>query len=195
MTVPPPRDLVPAGRPEVRWHPANPDADTALRLHLAELPGAAEVTVVGRLCPACGSTAHGRPWARRDGVEVHVSLSRAGGHLVTAVCTSGPIGIDIEVIADVTRGWDPAMVLADGEVAATPDQQAWVWAAKEAVLKRRGAGLDTPMGQVRLTDEAGLSLLPAPAGLIAALAGPRVADLLRAGAAAPAGAARRRTER
>lgn len=153
----------------VRWH-STTAADAALRRHAAEVFGPGEVTI-GRHCPTCGSDAHGRPWLRHPATEaVWVSLSRTGDHLVTALSTAGPIGVDLEVIAAVASRWSPDVILAPGERAATPDQRAWIWVAKEAVLKRRGTGLATPMPEVHLAGESGLRAIPAPPGLIAAMA-------------------------
>lgn len=129
--------------------------------------------------------------------EVWVSLARAGGYVVTAVSLRGPVGVDAEVVQDVAHGWSDAVVLADGEsvdgslggwvdgwVDASADgdadtgterddrARARCWAAKEAVLKRRGTGLATPMTHVRLAEEPGLTDLPAPPGLVAVLAAP-----------------------
>ena len=89
---------------------------------------------------------------------------------MTALSTAGPIGVDLEVVADVDRHWSPDLVLADGESAGDADGRAWIWAAKEAVLKRRGTGLVTPMPLVRLDAEIGLRSLPSPEGLVAVLA-------------------------
>lgn len=161
----------------VAWWGADKGGDDALREHVATLLDAEGATLkevrVGRLCPACGSDRHGRPWARWGDREVHLSLARTTGYVVTAVCLDGPVGVDVEVVQDVARRWSPDLVLARGESATTADEQARCWAAKEAVLKRRGTGLATPMTQVRLADEPGLQDLAAPSGLVAVLAGPR----------------------
>lgn len=162
----------------VMWHPvdavAGTTTDDTLRRHVAAVLGcAAEEVRVGRLCPECGSGRHGRPWARAGGTgEVHVSVSRTTGYVVTAFSLDGSVGVDAEVVEDVVRGWSPELVLAPGESATTPLARARCWAAKEAVLKRRGTGLATPMTQVRLADEVGVEDLPAPPGLVAVLAGP-----------------------
>lgn len=132
---------------------------------------AAEV-LVGRACPRCGSGAHGRPWARARGRrdEVAVSLSRCGPHLMTAVRAAGPVGVDLESVAAVARGWDPELVLHPGERAPRTDRgRAAVWARKEAVLKALGTGLATPMSSLDLADVA-VQDVPAPPGHVAALA-------------------------
>ncbi|WP_181009847.1 4'-phosphopantetheinyl transferase family protein [Ornithinimicrobium sufpigmenti] len=143
------------------------------------LLGPGEVAV-GRLCARCGSHQHGRPWARHtagegeDGAsrEVHVSLSRGGGYVVTAASLRGPLGVDVEVVQDVARAWPEDLVLAPGESAGSARERARCWAAKEAVLKRRGTGLTLPMSTVVLRQQRALVDLPAPDGLVAVLAGP-----------------------
>ncbi|WP_192498643.1 4'-phosphopantetheinyl transferase family protein [Ornithinimicrobium pratense] len=135
---------------------------------------------MGRLCPQCGSDRHGRPWARhtrgagagRSSRDVHVSLSRGGGYVVTAASLRGHLGVDVEVVQDVARDWPGDLVLAAGESATSAVARARCWAAKEAVLKRRGTGLAVPMSTVLLRREHGLVDLPAPDGLVAVLAGP-----------------------
>lgn len=66
---------------------------------------------VTRLCPRCGSVAHGRPHVR----GAHLSLSYADGLVLVAVATV-PVGVDVEP--------------------GRPD-----WARTEAVLKCTGEGL------------------------------------------------------
>lgn len=100
---------------------------TVTALHLpgadrGELREAAHRLVVGqvggrvgsrvtRLCPRCGSVAHGRPHVR----GAHLSLSYADGLVLVAVATV-PVGVDVEP--------------------GRPD-----WARAEAVLKCTGEGL------------------------------------------------------
>ena len=147
-------------RPDVAWHAASVDAATAFETHARSLLGPGDVTS-GRLCPACGSDAHGRPWVRHRGQPLHVSLSRSGPHLVTVIADS-PVGVDVEVAPiDV----HPSLVFAPGE---TGDLAA-TWARKEAILKARGTGLTTPMSEVVLADERWWDL-DAPEGYVAALA-------------------------
>lgn len=138
---------------------------------------AVEVTAAdartGRMCPACGSSVHGRPWARvpGHGGEIGVSLSRSGPHLLTAVRLGGGVGADVESIAAVDAGWDPGLVLAPGEehLARTPEARARLWAGKEAVLKLLGTGLRTPMSEVRLVDF-DVRPVASPPGFVAAVA-------------------------
>lgn len=172
----------------VRLHDLAVDADAALRAQVAALAGVpADAVRTGRLCPACGSSAHGRPWARvtgraesiglRNRVEsdagIGVSLSRSGPHLLTAVHLGGGIGVDIEEIAAVDARWDPSLVLAPGEehLARTAEDRARLWAGKEAVLKLLGTGLRTPMPEVRLAD-VDVRQVAAPSGFVAAVALP-----------------------
>ncbi|MGY5765661.1 4'-phosphopantetheinyl transferase family protein [Brachybacterium sp. DNPG3] len=170
------------------WHPVETDADDALRHRVALLLAGAGAGVsvgaaagdraldtsairVGRLCPSCGSSAHGRPWARVAGHAgtIGVSVSRAGSHLLTAVRIGGEIGADVEGIRAVADRWDPSLVLHPSEAAATALDQARAWTRKEAILKLLGTGLRTPMPEIRIADHRVLDI-PAPAGVVAALA-------------------------
>lgn len=167
-----PRDTVGIAR----LHHVEEDADALLRDRVAALLGIAPSDIlVGRACPRCGSSEHGRPWARARGRrdEVPVSLTRCGEHLMTAVGGIGPLGVDLESIAAVARGWDPDLVLHPSEHAryagASPAEQAAIWAAKEAILKALGTGFETPMGALLLADF-DVADLPAPPGHVAALA-------------------------
>jgi len=146
--------------PDVHWHPSATSAGDALSAHARLLRGPGAVSS-GRLCPACGSDVHGRPWLRHEGRSLHVSLSRSGPHLVTVIADR-PIGVDVEAAAiDV----HPALVLAPGETG----DLARTWARKEAVLKLRGTGLATAMSEVVLADESWRDL-PSPGGYVAAVA-------------------------
>jgi 4'-phosphopantetheinyl transferase len=158
-------------RPDVRWHPSYA-ADEALRLHVAAVTGVAPDGLrTGRMCPTCGSDAHGRPWVAGPGLGHHrvgVSLARAGGHLVTAVSPGGgAVGVDVESIAEVDRRWADLEVPTTGEPARDPAGRAAAWCRAEAVAKLAGTGLRAPGAAVpadhRVVD------LPAPAGFAAAL--------------------------
>ncbi|WP_457206249.1 4'-phosphopantetheinyl transferase family protein [Nocardioides sp. P5_C9_2] len=178
---------------DVRWH-RDRTADEALVDHARAATGVgpSRVIEVGRLCPQCGSAAHGRPWVRvpdgRDTRRLEVSVARSGPHVVTALADR-PVGVDVEHVGDVARGWDPALVLALGERADSPLEQARSWTRKEAVLKSRGTGLVVPMSLVVLA-EVDWADLPAPPGYVAA-----VSPAGLAGRAAPSGAATGRTAR
>lgn len=147
-------------QPDVHWHASTTSAADALAAHARLLRGPGAVSS-GRLCPACGSGEHGRPWLRHDDRSLHVSLSRSGPHLVTVIADR-PVGVDVETEA---IDLDPALVLAPGEAG----DVARTWARKEAVLKLRGTGLATAMSEVVLADERWRDL-PAPAGYVAAVA-------------------------
>jgi 4'-phosphopantetheinyl transferase len=152
----------------VRWHDATTDSDDALRTHVAGVVGVEpEVVEVGRLCQRCGSASHGRPWSSHG---VHVSLARSGPHLVTAVSTTGPVGVDVESVADVDRAWDDLSSLLDPGTVALGTARAALWCRTEAVLKRDGTGLSAAPD--RRTVEVFVDDLVAPAGYCAAVALP-----------------------
>src|ERR1700753_3122575 len=113
---------------QVAWH-VDGDADAALRSHVAAVVGTDPHAVrVGRLCAACGSADHGRPWADHG---VQVSLARSGPHLVTAVAFV-PVGVAVESVAPVDGAWDD---LGAVEPADTPAARAARWCRLEAVAK------------------------------------------------------------
>ena len=151
---------------DLRWH-FDLSADLALSAHAVAYLGAGSVEV-GRACPYCGSTAHGKPWLRHAGRLVPVSLSRSQGHVVTAI-SDRPVGVDIESVAAVDRRWDPALVLADGEVAHSADERALLWVYKEALLKARGTGLTVSMTSVAIAG-ADVQRIDTPPGLVGAVA-------------------------
>ena len=152
------------------------EGSEALRAHLG-----ADIEV-GRHCPSCGSTSHGRPWVRlADGTSPHVSLSRCGEHLVTVIADD-PVGIDVESTAAVDARWDPALVLHPDEVPhdlkemrelahdlKEMRQRGATWCRKEAILKALGTGLATPMSEIRVADWQVVDI-EAPEGLAAAVA-------------------------
>ena len=137
----------PAMESSVAWHESTRDADLALRAHVARVLGVAPDAIrSGRLCAECGASSHGQPWATGG---VHVSLSRSGPHLITAVSTTGPIGVDVEAIEAIEAADD--------------------WARKEAILKLIGRGLAVPMSEIEV-GEYDVRDLEAPAGYRAAAA-------------------------
>lgn len=157
------------------------EADDAVAAHLRAEFGPGEVRV-GRLCQACGSSEHGRPWARYLGaVPVPVSLSRAAPHLVTAVWTGGvghrrvAIGVDVEEVVRVEERLRAEDLLAADEVE-TLDRPGWdlarVWVSKEAIAKAEGTGLNRPLPEIGFVDR-DVFALQAPHGFRAALSAGR----------------------
>jgi len=74
-------------------------AEAALvELVAGALSAPADHVRLGRRCPQCGATDHGRPVvvAPIDGRRVHVSIGRTLGRVAVAVGSSGPLGVDIE---------------------------------------------------------------------------------------------------
>ena len=92
----------------------------------AELLRASGATSIGRLCPRCSGSDHGRPWARGGDGATFVSLSYTDGLSVAAWSTSGPIGVDVE--------------RDDGRDAGVYGDLV-TWTRAEAILKATGEGL------------------------------------------------------
>jgi 4'-phosphopantetheinyl transferase len=116
-------------------------AASALGCHPAEVP-------VSRRCSR-GHTHHGRPVV--TGADISLSLSHASRCLVVAVTSAASVGVDVE---DEDPGgpmrWD--LTLSEGELPSTcAGDRVRTWVRKEAVLKARGDGWDTPFAEVRLS--------------------------------------------
>ncbi len=143
--------------------------------HARDLLGPGRLQV-GRLCPVCGSDAHGQPWLRHAGRRIPVSLSRSNGHLVTALLANGDglparrtVGIDVERTDDVAQRVSPDLVRHPDDPATTdPGSLAWLWVAKEAILKASGSGLVRPMTEVAVSARP-VRLINAPPGYVAAV--------------------------
>ena len=158
----------------LRWH-ARPSGrgNDQLAGHVVDVRGPGEVRV-GRNCPRCGSDDHGMPWARHSDRPVAVSLSKAGGYLLTAVrAHPGPLGVDIAQVAQVQRRLHADDVLHPDDTAFLRrwdehERLARAWVAKEALLKADGTGLAVDPTHVRLGDHR-VEWVSAPAGLIAAV--------------------------
>jgi hypothetical protein len=106
-----------------------------------------------RVCPACGSGAHGRPVA--VGVPASVSLAYAADLVVVAWSYDGPVGVDVE----------PAGPPVDDGVG---DRTAWT--RVEALLKATGAGVAS-WPDVELPDLPTALLDPLPDGYVGTVAG------------------------
>ncbi|MBX0300322.1 4'-phosphopantetheinyl transferase superfamily protein [Cryobacterium sp. 1639] len=171
---------------------------------VARLTGVDPASVtLHQVCPHCGEAGHGPlevvfSGAAVPALAVHVSLARAAGKLALAVTAAGPVGIDIESIAELTRAPVADVLLSPAETDAfsaldpgrAPAALAALWTAKEAVLKAAGVGLRVdPRDLTVVLDGAGapvrlagwpsapfpvtaLHLLPAPApvGAVATVA-------------------------
>ncbi|UFU05889.1 4'-phosphopantetheinyl transferase superfamily protein [Ruania halotolerans] len=150
----------------VRWHCAESSTAQALREHLGTalaMPAVADLRV-GHLCPACGGSDHGRPWARVGSLAIPVSAARAGPHLLTVADLDGAaigIGADVEQIASIS---------VDSSLVRHPDESSrellGLWVAKEAILKMLGTGLSVPMPTIRAADFR-VQEIPAPSGFTA----------------------------
>jgi len=124
-----------------------------MRSAVAEaLRTAAGATVLGRLCPRCGSGDHGRPWARDAAGPLQVSVSYAPGLALVAWSRTVAVGVDV-VAADAV----PPDGLTPGD-----------WARLEALAKLRGTGLAAEVGPVGPGES--LAPVPAPPGHVAWLA-------------------------
>jgi 4'-phosphopantetheinyl transferase len=105
--------------------------------------------VVDRTCEICGGP-HGRPRLAKPGLET--SISHSADLVAVALTNAGPVGVDVEVVAE--RGWEPLVPLV-----CTPDEASSVhtsvdfftcWTRKEAILKATGEGLRRPMTELTI---------------------------------------------
>ncbi|GAB3665307.1 hypothetical protein GCM10027596_31280 [Nocardioides korecus] len=126
-------------------------ADSLLRRLAALHTGAAVDQVqVGRLCPRCASSGHGRPHALVAGRDrVWVTLARAGPLTLAAACTDAAVGVDVEAWG-AFDGIDDEAVLHPRERAGSAHDRALTWVRKESLLKAVGVGLTVDPRAVRL---------------------------------------------
>ncbi len=129
-------------RVEVAWGRSD-DGALVRRLVARALGADLDELVERRLCPACGGSDHGRPSVRRGAGNVGwVSLARHAEVAVAVWSPDAPVGVDVD---DVSAGD--------------------AWARREARGKADGSGI-TGADPAHLVTR----LLPAPRGLVAALA-------------------------
>ena len=124
--------------------------------------------IVDQRCERCGGP-HGRPRVLQPS-GAFVSLSRAAETVAVAVSLAGPIGVDIESVAAVSRtGFDDVAfnVFERDALQAVPAlERDWLrarlWTCKEAVLKLSGDGLTVDPREVTVgLGEAGASAVVA----------------------------------
>lgn len=128
-------------------------ASRAVRRRLVDTWLSAEVGQVSRLCPACGSSDHGRP--RLTGPKPrHLSLAYADGLALVAVADRA-VGVDLERAGPAPEGF--------------ADRQAWT--TYEALVKATGEGIRRdPADLDRIDAQTAWLSLPAPyVGTVATL--------------------------
>jgi 4'-phosphopantetheinyl transferase len=115
-------------------------AAALLRLVAAPLTERTAAGVVAdRSCPSCGRH-HGRPHLPGTGLDV--SISHSGATVAVAVSNAGPVGVDVQQVADDAVGELSPLVLAEseaGHVAGARDFFTY-WTRKEALVKATGDG-------------------------------------------------------
>lgn len=129
-------------------------ADLLLARTVASVLGVSPTDfTVSRLCPSCGSAAHGRPLVLSNSGPgaPFVSLARADDLIVVAISTAGPVGIDVErVDAPAFCGFDE-VALHERERARTVRERAITWTRKESLLKATGHGLRIDPRQLEMS--------------------------------------------
>lgn len=137
-------------------------AAVTLRRAVAAVTGfAAAEVVVDRTCVGCGRP-HGKTTLKTLGIEA--SLSHAGEVVAVALTTIGPVGVDVERVAEIDFARLDEQITAPGELASASRLEVFQrWTRKEAVLKAVGTGMDTAMAEVRLgLAEGGHTVLACP---------------------------------
>jgi 4'-phosphopantetheinyl transferase len=128
--------------------------------YLSVAPGS---IVIGRdLCPACGNGDHGPPLITFPAQDLAFSLSRSGGFALVAVAQRGPVGADLEVVAEHLPLDDVVLrvmsvreraYLATLAVATRRTAFFRCWVRKEAVVKACGVGIVTHLADVDVAPE------------------------------------------
>jgi 4'-phosphopantetheinyl transferase len=110
---------------------------------------------VGRRCPQCAATDHGRPVVRTvEGRRVHVTIARTLGRTAVAAGSTGPIGVDLECVdADRFSGVATVARHAGEPESPTLADVAVQWVRKEAVLKATGWGVTYGPDRVNVTPD------------------------------------------
>ena len=122
-------------------------AHALVRLTLAEVVGRAPAALVFDRTCRCGAQ-HGKPVLPGG---PGFSLTHAGDLVGVAVHPTGPVGLDVEQVRELTDlEAMAAHVCSPHEIA--PDAQAFftLWTRKEALLKAAGTGLAAPMSAITL---------------------------------------------
>lgn len=109
--------------------------------------GATSPGQIRRLCPWCGSGAHGRP-VLPGHAHPHLSVARAGALTMVATCDLASIGVDVERTDAVA---EPGGVLHPCEGSTDAAGRTITWVRKEALLKATGHGLRIDPTTVRLS--------------------------------------------
>lgn len=91
-------------------------------------------------------------------------MSHAGEVVAVALTTVGPVGVDVERVAEIDFARLDEQITAPGEsVSASRIEVFQRWTRKEAVLKAVGTGMDTAMAEVCLgLAESGPTVLACP---------------------------------